>query len=567
MNYKRSRTKKLAPSLLAIITVLLAGTALALAAASDLDLTFGTGGKVITAVSSGYEHVSSSAIQPDGKIIVAGSSETGSGNQFALTRYNSDGSPDSSFDSDGTLFKAVGPSNDIVTAIALQPDGKIVAVGSRHNGIDPDFVVARFNPNGSSDSGFDGDGVQFTPIGTSTDIAFDVAIQPDGKILVAGQRYDAGFNDTAVVRYNADGSLDLSFDGDGKVVVSVVADNDLALAMALQPDGKIVLTGPATAAGFKDFAFVRLNPNGSLDAGFDGDGVLVMPMSSGDDIPRGLVAQPDGKLLAVGEANVGSTYDFALARLNADGSPDAGFDGDGKVTTAIGAASDFGNDVRLQWDGKIVALGATNNGTNYDTAIARYNTDGSLDTGFDSDGKLASPVGSGSDYGFALAIQPDGKYVTAGDSFVSAGNYDFAVQRFVGEPPPPAVPTASITSPSKSKVARKKLKRFAGTAGPAGQVAKVEIALRKIDKRALKRKRCLWLKSNKAKFVKTKAKGKKCLTPRFIAAAGTESWTYKLRRKLAKGKYKLYVRTTLTNGAAHTTFTRSQGNLKSFSVR
>ncbi len=558
-------------ALVAALAVVTGGAALAFAAAADLDPTFGTGGKVVTPISIGLEHLSSSAIAPDGKIIVAGDSEFGSGNRFALTRYNSDGTPDPTFDSDGTLLKSVGTTNDTVAAIALQPDGKIIAVGSRHNGSNPDFVVARFNPDGSSDMAFDGDGVQFTPIGTSTDIAFDVAVQPDGKIVVAGQRYSAGFNDAAVVRYNSDGSPDSSFGTGGKVVVPVVADNDMALAMALQPDGKIVLTGPATVAGYRDFAFVRLNPNGSLDTGFDGDGILIMPISPGDDIPRGLITQSDGKLLAVGEAYVGSTYDFALARLNTDGSPDTGFDGDGRATTAIGTASDYGHDVRLQWDGKIVALGESNNGSNYDTALVRYNTDGSVDTSFDVDGKLISPVGSGSDYGNALAIQPDGKYIAAGDTFVSAGNYDFAVQRFVGDPPPPspppAVPTAMITSPAKSKIRRKNLKRLAGTAGPAGSVAKVEIALRKVDKRALRRKRCLWLKNNKARFVKTRAAGKRCSTPRFLKAAGTDSWTYRLKRMLAKGSYELFVRVTLSNGAAHTSFNVTQGNYRKFRLR
>ncbi|MBI4897004.1 MAG: hypothetical protein HY827_01385 [Actinobacteria bacterium] len=555
----------------AVSLLLLIGATLALAAASDLDTSFGTGGKVVTAVSSGQEHLSAVAVQPDGKIIVAGNSETGSGYQFALTRYNPNGTPDTSFDTDGTLLKTVGATNDTIAAIALQPDGKIVVVGSRHNGSDPDFVVARFNPDGSSDTGFSGDGVQFTPIGSSTDIAFDVALQPDGKIVVAGQRYNAGFNDMAVARYNTDGSLDTSFDTDGKVVVPVVADNDLALALALQPDGKIVLTGPATVGGFRDFAFVRLNSNGSLDTGFDGDGILVMSIGAGDDYPRGLIAQPDGKLLTVGEAYIGSTYDLALARLNPDGTLDTGFDGDGKVTTAIGSAGDFGQDVRLQWNGQIVALGATYDGGYYDTAVTRYNSDGSLDSTFDGDGKLVSSISSGSDFGYALAIQPDGKFVAAGDALAGPGNYDFAVQRFVGDPPPvtapPPTPTASITSPSKSILRRKKLKSFAGTAGPAGQVAKVEIGLLQVNRRLRKRGYCRWLKSNKAIFKKVRDRAKKCNEPRLLTAAGSDAWSFKLKRLLAKGSYKLYVRVTLTNGAVHSTYSSRQGNFKSFTVK
>ncbi len=124
-----------------------------------------------------------------------------------------------------------------------------------------------------------------------------------------------------------------------------------------------------------------------------------------------------------------------------------------------------------------------------------------------------------------------------------------------------------ITSPAKSKIRRKNLKRLAGTAGPAGSVAKVEIALRKVDKRALRRKRCLWLKNNKARFVKTRAAGKRCSTPRFLKAAGTDSWTYRLKRMLAKGSYELFVRVTLSNGAAHTSFNVTQGNYRKFRLR
>lgn len=566
MHDEQRRYIGLAPALVAAVALLLAGAALALAAAADLDPTFGAGGKLVTPITTGSDHLAAAALQPDGKIIVAGDAFDGSTIKFGLIRHNPDGALDATFDGDGKVIASAGSTNDHLSAIAIQPDGRIVAVGSRDNGVDPDFVVVRYNPDGSPDLSFDGDGVQFTPIGTNADVAFDVAIQTDGKIVVAGRSYGGGFNDTAVARYNADGSLDTTFGSGGKVVESIVADHDHALAVALQPDGKIVITGFATTAGTKDFAFIRLNADGSLDATFDGDGRLVLPVGTGDDIARGLVLQPDGKLVAVGESFTG-TYDVALIRLNADGTPDTGFDGDGKVTTAPGPVGDFGYDVGLQFNGKIVVVGAVFNGSNYDTALMRYNPDGSPDATFDGDGVLISPNGAANDFGNALAIQPDGKIVVAGDSLVVVGNYDFGVQRFIGDPPPPPAPTAKILAPSKKTLKRRRLRAVKGTAGPAGQVAKVEIALRRFDKKLLKRRRCLWLKNNRAKFARSKAKGKKCAKPRFLKATGRESWSYRLKRVPAKGRYELFVRVTLTNGARHESFSAAAGNRMRFLLR
>ena len=561
------------------VASLLAGAALAHAAASDLDPTFGTGGKVTTSIGAGGDSVQALAIQQDGKIVVAGYAYNGSNDDFALARYNPDGSPDTSFDGDGMLTTAFGTGNDAGQALAIQQDGKIVVAGYAYNGSNYDFALARYNPDGSPDASFDTDGKLTTVIGAGTDIANALALQQDGKIVVAGYAVNGSSDDFAAARYNPDGSRDTNFDGDGRLTTAIGAGDDQARALAIQPDGRIIVAGQALVGSNNDFAVTRYNPDGSLDTSFDGDGRLTTPVQTGNDFAHALAVQQDGKIVVAGEAYSGSNYDFALTRYDRDGSLDASFNYDGKLTTAIGTDSDVAHALAIQQDGKIVAAGTALIGT-YDFALVRYNPDGSLDTGFDDDGKLRTAIGTSTDEAQALALQQDGKIVVAGKTF-NGGTSDFALVRYLGDPPPqppaqPAPPSspgespgpsATVSAPARGKISREKLKALAGTAGPAGQVAKVEIALRKIDGRQLKRKRCLWLRNARAGFAKVRARGKRCDRKRFLTASGTESWHYKLARPLARGSYELFVRVTLASGQAHTTFTAAEGNYRRFVVR
>jgi len=377
----------------------------------SLDTTFDSDGMVTTEI-SGNDQGYAVAIQDDGKIVVAGYS----GNtDFAVVRYNTDGSLDTvTFNPTGAFG---GPPNspgmvttvigdyDYGYAVAIQSDGKIVVAGTVSSGGQNTFAVVRYNSDGSLDTTFDGDGIVVTIFGAGTDDqARAVAIQPDGKIVVAGSS-DADF---AVARYNSDGSLDNTFNGDGRVTTDF-GSSDYGYAVTIQPDGKIVVAGKSN----NNFALARYNSSGTLDSTFDSDGMVTTLVGTGIDEAQGVGLQSDGvglqsdgKIVAAGRAYVSTTYDFGAASYNSNGSPDSTFDSDGIVTTHFGGTSgDDAYAVAIQSDGKIIAAGTSNVGGNYDVAVVRYNSDGSLDTSFDSDGMVTTPVSaSGTDNARGIAL-------------------------------------------------------------------------------------------------------------------------------------------------------------------
>src|SRR5919106_930041 len=214
-------------------------------------------------------------------------------------------------------------------------------------------------PPGDLDPTFDGDGKVTTDFAGGGDQAQAVAIQGDGKIVAAGiDRNLSGVGDLALARYNPDGSLDTTFDTDGLVTTDFIGQTDQAYAVAIQGDGKIVAAGRAFLGSTREeFALARYNPDGSLDTTFDGDGKVTTDFAAFNDNARAVVIQGDGRIVAAGFAVVSGTNDFALARYNTDGSLDSTFDGDGKVTTDFAAASDIAHSVATQGDGRIVAAG------------------------------------------------------------------------------------------------------------------------------------------------------------------------------------------------------------------
>jgi uncharacterized delta-60 repeat protein len=416
------------------------------AADGDLDTSFDSDGKVTTDIGGSDDRARSVAIQSDGKIVAAGYSNNGSNYDFTLARYNTDGTLDTNFDSDGKVTTAIGSGTEQAFSVAIQSDGKIVAAGYSNNGSNDDFALVRYNTDGSLDTSFDGDGKVITAIGGAADYAVSVAIQSDGKIVAAGYSNNGSNFDFALVRYNTNGTLDTSFDSDGKVTTAISGSNDIAHSVAIQTDGKIVVAGESGNGSNANFALVRYNTNGTLDTNFDSDGKVTTAIGSSGDIARSLAIQSDGKIAVAGSSFNGSNEDFALVRYNTDGTLDTSFDSDGKVTTDIGSDNDFAYSVALQSDGKIVVAGHSDNGSNEDFALVRYNTDGTLDTSFDSDGKVTTGIGSEDD-AFSVAIQSDGKIVVAGVSS-NGNNRDFALVRYAGTPPaPPATPTPVPTLP------------------------------------------------------------------------------------------------------------------------
>jgi uncharacterized delta-60 repeat protein len=327
------------------------------AAPGDLDLTFGSGGIVFTRDSTlgAFDYASGMAIQADGKIVVVGEGSRGSFNwDFAVVRYNPDGSLDTSFGGSGIVITQLTGDYDGASSVAIQADGKIVVAGSRYDGAGgSSFAVVRYNPNGSLDTSFNGTGIVITSVGSSRDYAQSVAIQADGKIVVAG---GSGFNDFAIVRYNRDGSLDTTFNGTGRVITPVGGG---ASSVAIQADGKIVAAGGD--------ALVRYHTDGTLDTSFNGTGKVITPIAS-----NSAAIQTDGKIVVAGGASSNNIDgDFAVVRLNPNGSLDTTFNGTGKVITQATAGNDILTGAAIQADGKIVVAGVSGSDF-YDFVVVRY---------------------------------------------------------------------------------------------------------------------------------------------------------------------------------------------------
>jgi uncharacterized delta-60 repeat protein len=450
---------------LVLVGLLLLAVGSAQATPGGLDPGFGSGGKVMTSFGSGDDDAFAVALQPDGRIVVAGYSINGSGDDFAVVRYSKNGSLDASFGSGGKVTTSLGSGDDDAYGVAVQPDGKIVAVGYSTNGANAEFALTRYTPNGSLDPTFGSGGKVTTSIG-SDDYGEDLALQSDGKIVVAGTSFTGSDYDFALVRYNANGTLDTTFNGTGKVTTALGTGRDIAYGIVIQADGKIVAGGYGNAGSTYDFALARFGTGGSLDSSFGSGGKVMTPIGTGSDIARGIALEPDGKIVAAGDSTKAGGEDFALVRYTSNGSLDPTFGSGGKVTTSIGTHNNA-VDVASQLDGRIVAAGYTwdsPNITSEDFALIRLNADGALDSSFGSGGKVRTSVGSNSDVAEAVKLQSDGKLVAAGYS--TNGSDDFALVRYLGTPPC-IVPKVKGKTLSKAKSAIKRAHCAVGQVKPA----------------------------------------------------------------------------------------------------
>lgn len=404
------------------------------AAPGDLDTSFDTDGIVVTDVAGNGspDDGRAVALQPDGKILVAGTTNL----SFSLVRYQTDGSLDASFGNNGSVVTSINIGGDTAFALAVQPDGKILVAGTSITTRN-EFAVVRYDPDGSLDTSFDGDGMVTTPIGLGSGaIAYAIALQADGKIVLAGYSTENPMGielDFALVRYNTDGSLDTSFDVDGKVTTALAGGgNDVIYALAVQPDGRIVVTG---SKGTQDFVVARYNTDGSLDTGFDVDGIVTTEIS-GPDYAWAIALQPDGKILVAGQSYTPllGPLGFAVARYESDGSLDMTFSGDGSVVTELpGLVNAEAHALAVLPDGKIMVSGfGINNGSgDNDFGLVRYNANGGLDNTFGTNGVATTEIIGPFDNAYGLAVQPDGKIVQAGWRQITS---DFVVLRVQGSP-------------------------------------------------------------------------------------------------------------------------------------
>ena len=406
-----------------------------------LDPTFGRGGSVLTSF-TGVVAARALAIQPDGRIVAVGQS----GNQLyldvALARYLTNGTLDPAFGSGGRVVTTFDPQGTVADAVAVQLDGKLVVAGGGGGGL---FLVARYRSDGTLDPTFGSGGSVMTDITPGSDFVSSVVIQPDGGILAAGTAVSSNYgqSDLAFARYLPDGTLDPAFGAGGRLQLDVDGTEDRLSALALQPDGRIVACASAFYPNHLGVAAIlRLDHDGSLDPTF-GTGGKVLTQAVGCSAVK---VQPDGKLVVLGGVSVPAPVygTIAAARLLPDGSFDASFGQGGIVSTLLPGRQGGELDGAILGDGRLIAVAYSqilNSQANGDVLLAGYGPDGSPDPTVGPDGWQAFDFG-GIDTPVSLAVQADGKIVVGGTSGPYAGPFQFLVARFAS----PSVSTVPALS-------------------------------------------------------------------------------------------------------------------------
>lgn len=413
-------------------------------AAGDLDMTFDSDGRVNTSFGDGVRAFGiDAALQDDGRIVMSGSAN----GDCVMARYETNGGLDATFGTGGVLTADYG-GRETGCVVAVQPDEKILLAGTTDLDGDFRFVVARYNGDGATDATFGAGGSTIVTLpDRSFHVTKDIAVQMDGKIVLAGftRPPGGGASDTTLVRFNIDGTLDDTFGTGGFVVNSTSADSDSFYAVLVQPDGKIVAGGESRRPDREyDLLLVRTNPDGSPDSAFGSEGIVITSLGPGTSYAFALALQADGKILA-GSHLGGSVFlppsgeDFAVLRYNPDGALDPAFDGDGIVTTDFGKDYERVSAIAVQADGAIVAggwSGAGLSGPDFDFAIARYAPDGLLDPTFGSGGLVTTDFFGDRDWIRGLLIQPDGLIVAVGPVTPVPGTLHFGLARYLGVPSP-----------------------------------------------------------------------------------------------------------------------------------
>ena len=417
----------------AVLVVAACWAGVALAAGGGLDPSFSGDGWVRTLqvrsstdsyLPAGAEDV---ALQPDGRILVTGEIiDPTSHWYFGVFRYTANGSLDRSFGGGGFAEVDLGNA-EFAHAVAVQRNGRIVVAGEADCPFAVCFALVRFLPDGRLDRSFGANGVvrtMFARYGASR--AYDVAVQPDGKIVAAGMRFlgnDAQNDELfAVARYLPNGKLDRSFSRDGLASVDFGYSDAVASAVAVQRGGKIVVAGSGARNASRteeDFAVARLRANGRLDRSFSGDGRATVDFGHRlSDGVHGLAFGRGGRIVLAGSSGKrGAAPRISVARLLANGRLDRSFGAGGRRLTRPGRFGGYARAVVQQPDGRIVVAGRVFDDRRLDTSawvLARYGRGGALDRSFGRGGLVVSDFSTGADWVGALAVQRNGRIVAAG---------------------------------------------------------------------------------------------------------------------------------------------------------
>ncbi|MGE0431847.1 MAG: delta-60 repeat domain-containing protein [Planctomycetota bacterium] len=392
--------------------------------AGSVDTTFGGGdGIVITSVSSTTDDVFNGVTTDSNNRIVAVGRSAQATDDILVVRYLSDGTLDSSFDSDGIALIDVSGTADEAFDVAIDGNGKIVVVGKTNNGVNDDWLVMRLTSSGALDATFSGDGIAMLDFAAGDDEAHAVAILASGNIAVVGVG-KGSTDDFAVAVYTSAGALDTSFDGDGIGTYDLASgDQDRAFDVAASGTD-LILGGFARAGGGGDnFALLRIDSTGARVAGFGSNGQVLTDFNGDTDQGYAIAVTSTYVYLAGSINNGGNNLIGVTRHLLSNGSIDTAWDGDGKLEIDFGGVgSQRAEGIAVQGDGKVVVAGSAEITTgNDDVIIARTTTSGALDTSFDGDGKrVTAPNGTENDRGHAVAAHLGTGFVVAGETHLTS---------------------------------------------------------------------------------------------------------------------------------------------------
>lgn len=530
-----------------LMATALASVVPAAATPSDPDPSYGLGGTALGPAEISSSSTVALAAYPDGRAVILGNlyHDSPTPDEWVLVRYSTDGLPDSSFSGDGVRSGTFATSGD-AKALALYANGDIAIAGGGGGA----FAGALVDAGGVSSVG----GTNSSP-GSSCHI--------EGLALLGNEVTGAGSCSSGTVpmaeRYVQQPSNPTSFGSGGFATAG--SGSSAFNAVTLLPDGKPLAAGYRISSGTEDFFIVNYTNTGGYytpftDGVFLSGGRVTVPVGDSNDEANAIALAPDGKIVVAGYAqfsSTGSTTNAAVVRLNPDGSLDTTFGSGGKVILKFGDADAMFNGVTVQPNGKVVAVGSLNSGT-VQPLIARFSSSGALDASFAPSGMRVGIPGVSSGKAYGVAVAADGK-ILVGESLVLGAQRFPAVTRLLGgEVPgdnpsqPVSKPTAKIKSPSKSKL---KAKKFTSVAGSATDATSAQVAILKTDTKLLKKKkRCLQMKSSKAALKKVKSVKGKCQPAVWLTASGAASWSYKLKKPLKPGKYTLFVRATGPGGTS-----------------
>jgi uncharacterized delta-60 repeat protein len=379
-------------------------------------------------------------IQSDGKLLIAGHCEIAASVDFCIVRYNTDGTLDETFGNAGKVTQSITASSDFGLALAIQPNGRFLVAGEcAASLIDTDFCAARFLANGELDTSFGGVGFVRLSIGagltagSSIDRATKIVVQNDNKIVLAGYCAAATGNRFCMARYSDAGVLDSTFDGDGIVYPSALSTDDRINAIAIQTDGKIVLAGNCLNGTTANACVARFNGNGTLDDTFGTTGAGFVPLGSGSAEFSDISLTTSGEIVVVGRCIAGGSISFCAARLTASGALDTNFGSGGVAAVSFDAMDATPTATALQANGKIVLAGYCSDGLTDVFCLARLSASGSLDLTFNTTGRVTTTLASNGSLANDVLVQSDGKIVAVGEcnTALAAG---FCVARYEGDP-------------------------------------------------------------------------------------------------------------------------------------